>query len=163
MRWLLALVLLGGCAKQQCKGGQPNCCRSSDDCDSASICFPPSGIGCVIQNTPLGNPPCSVDSDCADAGATQVCVQLYCTSSLGKSCIAGCKSDADCAEGQQCAAPRCVPRPCSAGCPSLFTCDASTSTCARYKCKSDSDCPSGGVCLGDDGCQKSLGQCGLID
>jgi hypothetical protein len=153
----------GGCkqSKALCPSGQPTCCRSSDDCDSASICFPPTGLGCVVQPLPTTAAACVVDSDCAASG--EVCDQVQCDPALPKSCAHGCAQSADCLDGETCSSTHhCVAQSCGAGCPPLFVCDATASVCLRQTCQNDSECPAGAVCV-DLRCHAALGQCGLID
>jgi hypothetical protein len=163
---LVAVGAVAGCQQTTpaaCPSGQPMCCRSSAECDGVSICFPPAGLGCVVQPLPPTAVACTSDPDCANDGATQVCAQVACDSTRGKNCAPGCASDADCVEGQTCSATHhCVAKACDTGCPPLFGCDSTTSMCGRRACQRDADCPTGGVCV-DGGCYATLGQCGLVD
>jgi hypothetical protein len=148
-------------SKALCPGGQASCCHSTDDCDSASVCFPPAGFGCDPAPPLPGTATCLADSDCT--GAAEVCLQVACDPTRGKTCVPACTDDASCGEGETCASTgHCVAQACAAGCPPLFVCDAATSVCLREACDRDSDCGGAGVCV-DQQCHASLGQCGLID
>ncbi len=161
---LVAVAFTAGCQPESlCPADQPMCCHSSDDCDSASICFPPIGFDCMVQALPPNAVACQADADCAVAGAMQICAQVSCDPTNSKSCTTGCAKDADCPEGQFCSATsHCTPQTCGMGCPPLFICNSATSNCVRQACSTDPDCPTGAVCV-SNGCYPSLGQCGLLD
>jgi hypothetical protein len=99
-------------------------CLRDADCVGGQVCREDTGA-CV-------DPECSVDSDC---GRGRVCEQRF--------CVAGCASQADCADDEQCVDRRCLPIGAECDCP-----------LAHEFCGTDinPNSPSAGteVCVGDD-------------
>src|SRR5207237_10250943 len=104
---------------------------------------------------------CTSDAQCKTRGASLVCDPIACTCSNQKTCVPGCTSDMQCADGgQRCdlATARCVAQACSvpADCAPNFDCRATT--CTRRPWPSDLECD--GFCV-DGACFAQTGTCVL--
>jgi Cys-rich repeat protein len=96
----LALALALGCTALLGLGTgciTSRCLRDAD-CTGGQVCQ--TGTGACVD------PECSVDTDC---GAGRVCEQRF--------CVAGCASQADCADTEQCVDRRCLPIGAECDCP----------------------------------------------
>jgi hypothetical protein len=144
-----------GCTPATC--AQPaSCCRSSSDCTQPfQQCFAPGeefGCGACVH----ADPPCQTDAECA-AMPYFICAAPLCSCAGEKSCIIGCRDDADCGLGQSCGPDhRCRPRACGAqsACPENFDCTGGT--CVRRSCVGDAACQ--GDCV-NGRCYPTVGSC----
>lgn len=134
-------------------------CTAELPCKSG-ICYAPGEFrGCGICRRPGPGETCTKDSDCAAGGPARICdsgiKQCYCGGELV--CQDGCKTVADCGEGQVCGADhRCQGTPCDAAtpCPPNFACGAGR--CVRRTCAASSACQ--GYCVKGQ-CYGGAGQC----
>lgn len=93
-------------------------CASDDDCDAAwGDCVPASDDVRVCANNPYGR--CSIDQDCASAGAG-----AFCNTNFG-GCQAPCSAPSDCLGGGVCAQT-------NAGASACFPACITSSDCERY-------------------------------
>jgi hypothetical protein len=147
--------------------------RMGDPCESQGDCGPnPTTLYCLAPGESRGcgvclNPanPCKSDADCVpDGGAggdTKICdvpPAGLCFCNLVKICIAGCRSDNDCAGGMVCdtnhtCQKACVPG--DASCPTDYTC-GSAGICVRKTCTSNAECS---VACVNGACYSSRGAC----
>src|SRR5258708_128191 len=123
MKMLFLWMVFGCSACSRNQGGLQDdcstmrCCRGVDDCrdapNFANLCLAPGespGSGACSRP-----PPCTKDSDCADAGTQSICDHppSACVNELA--CTPGC-SQTGCALGQVCGPDgRCKVTPCPGG------------------------------------------------
>jgi hypothetical protein len=154
---LLGLLACGSSAGSDngVDGGGTVGCRSDTQCDHASFQM------CARVEDPICGgiaPPdhCSVDKDCADAGANEVCVNSTCGAHL---CQTRCSGDSCGSPALTCSATsgKCEAKACSlaSDCPADFACDTSH-TCSVKACTSDGDCS--GACV-NGRCSSAAGVC----
>ena len=147
--------------------------KMGDPCESQADCGPnPSLLYCLApgqardcglcKNTPNQ---CATDADClldgGASGGTKICdpaPRYLCYCNSVKICIAGCRSNGDCAAGTACDATHTCQQACVTGdgsCPADYTC-GSSGTCVRKTCTSDAECS--GACV-NGSCYSSRGTC----
>ncbi|MEO6951665.1 MAG: hypothetical protein ABI321_07620 [Polyangia bacterium] len=136
----------------------PECCKKASDCSGGSMCqIPPLQLGCGVCDPQPST--CDKDSDCAGSQGPSICAPTRCGCTASLSCQAGCTSNDDCQEIEQCGSDhRCKPRPCDATCTGNYACDTGSATCVRKACSSDHDCAVPGFCI-EGACSKFVGQC----
>jgi hypothetical protein len=142
-------------------------CRHYDECQqSGGRCLAPGEFpGCGPTPAPVPTlDRCQVDTDCRSRGDAFICTPVDPrTCEFGLACVAGCRTDGDCAVGEACdLTHRCVPHPCTfdADCPALFACpnvSEGQRGCYRRTCVTDPDCL-GGFCV-TGSCYDQLGAC----
>ena len=142
-------------------------CRDSNECQQGGgRCLAPGAFpGCGPTPAPVPTlDRCQVDTDCRSRGEDFICTPVDPrTCEIGLVCVAGCKTDADCAVGEACdPTHRCAPRPCASDtdCPPLFACSdlpEGQRGCYRRTCVTDPDCI-GGFCV-TGSCYDQLGAC----
>lgn len=147
--------------------------RMGDPCESQSDCGPnPTALYCVAPGEPRGcgiclNPanPCTSDAECVpdggSGGDTKICDAPpadLCFCRLVKICVAGCRSNSDCASGMACDTQHTCQKACVAGdtsCPVDYAC-GSSGICVRKACTSNAECSA--ACV-KGACYSSRGTC----
>jgi hypothetical protein len=167
MRHAWWLALLFGCehgqsvAPDTCTHTTPGseCCLEDRTCTGeARFCVPPDVVlpACGPCDQTPGT--CTQDFECQQTNAMQICEEIPCGCVGQKSCVDGCASSADCAEGQTCDmfGHRCTQSFCNTDgeCPGDFSC--SGSLCVRRGCSTNADCDA--LCV-EGHCHQVAGEC----
>lgn len=138
-------------------------CSAEVTCEKmpGAYCLKPGAFGgCGICMKPDG-PGCQADSECSEL-PNGICELRTdnCLCDKIPLCYEGCSKDAECAEGQVCAADHhCKVKSCSGDgdCPAHFACQSGQ--CQRKTCSASASCP-GGYCVGGE-CFAKAGTCDL--
>jgi hypothetical protein len=164
----------GGEAAPPDGGLEAGQCRTASDCSSTpgDLCLQFT-LPAMCKGSCTTGTTCTLDDECADAGAGFVCSNFCeCARTGGADagpggfCIAGCTSTAECGSGKACsAAHHCEPASCNeaSDCGPNFACPSGT--CVPAPCKTDKDCKDGDFCTVESfrssefGCFPHLGAC----